>query len=60
MTRTSTRSVSLPPTRSKACSSSDAQHLGLGLQAHVADLVEEERAAVGQLELARAAGPPRR
>jgi hypothetical protein len=29
-----------------------AQHLGLRLQAHVADLVEEERAAVGQLELA--------
>ena len=29
-----------------------AQHLGLRLQAHVADLVEEERPAVGQLELA--------
>ena len=34
----------------------DAQHLGLGLEAHVADLVEEERAAVGELELA---APPR-
>ena len=31
-----------------------AQHLGLRLQAHVADLVEEDRAAVGQLELAAA------
>jgi hypothetical protein len=29
-----------------------AQHLGLRLQAHVADLVEEDRAAVGLLELA--------
>ena len=28
------------------------QHLGLGAQAHVADLVEEDRALVGQLELA--------
>ena len=28
-----------------------AQHLGLGLDAHVADLVQEQRAAVGQLEL---------
>ena len=33
-----------------------AQDLGLGLEAHVADLVEEERAAVGQLELALARG----
>ena len=30
-----------------------AQHLGLRREAHVADLVEEERAAVGLLELAR-------
>ena len=29
-----------------------AQHLGLRLQAHVADFVEEDRAAVGLLELA--------
>ena len=29
-----------------------AQHLGLGLRAHVADFVEEDRAAVGLLELA--------
>ena len=29
-----------------------AQHLGLRLQAHVADFVEEDRAAVGDLELA--------
>ena len=33
-----------------------AQHLRLHLQAHVADLVEEQRAAVGQLELAAAPG----
>src|SRR2546426_844976 len=31
------------------------EHLRLRLQAHVADLVEEERAAVGELELAAAA-----
>ena len=30
----------------------DAQHLGLRLQAHVADFVEEDRALVGLLELA--------
>jgi hypothetical protein len=29
-----------------------AQHLGLRLEAHVADLVEEDRAAVGGFELA--------
>ena len=34
----------------------DAQHLGLRLQAHVADLVEEDRAAVGDLELAAPIG----
>ena len=32
----------------------DAQHLGLALQAHVADLVEEQGGAVGQVELALA------
>ena len=32
------------------------QHLGLRLQAHVADLVEEDRAAVGHLELAAPIG----
>jgi hypothetical protein len=32
-----------------------AQHLGLGLRRHVADLVEEDRAAVRRLELADAA-----
>src|SRR5918999_780002 len=34
----------------------DAQHLGLRRCAHVADFVEEERAAVRLLELARAVG----
>ena len=33
-----------------------AQHLGLRLQAHVGDFVEEDRAAVRQLELAAAVG----
>src|SRR5205085_11924813 len=28
-----------------------AQHFGLRLQTHVADLIEEQRAAVGELEL---------
>ena len=32
------------------------QHLGLRLQAHVADFVEEQRAAVGELELPAAIG----
>ena len=34
----------------------DAQHLGLRLEAHVADLVEEDRPAVGDLELAAPVG----
>ena len=34
----------------------DAEQLGLGLQGQLADLVEEERAAVGQLEAADAPG----
>ena len=34
----------------------DAEQLGLGLQGQLADLVQEERAAVGQLEAADAPG----
>ncbi len=37
-----------------------AQQLGLLRERHVADLVEEERAAVGQLEAADAVGLARR
>ena len=37
-----------------------AEHLGLRDEVHVADLVEEERAAVGLLEEARASWPARR
>ena len=46
------RMDSWAPTGSKRCSSRDAQDFGLGPEAHVADFVEEERAAVGLLELA--------
>ena len=56
MTRTSTRMRLLAAHPLEGLLLQDAQHLGLGLEAHVADLVEEERAAVGQLELA---APPR-
>jgi hypothetical protein len=34
----------------------NAQHFGLGLDAHVADLVEKDRAAVGNLEFSAAVG----
>ena len=37
-----------------------AQQLDLHVERQVADLVEEQRAAVGQLEAARGAAPPRR
>ncbi len=42
----------VPPTASMRLLLEDAQHLGLGFQAHVADFVEKDRAAVGDLELA--------
>ena len=45
-----------PPTGLHHLLLQHAQHLGLRLQAHVADLVEEDRAAVRQLELAAAVG----
>ena len=53
-TRTSTRSGLLAADPLEGLLLQRAQHLGLGLEAHVADLVEEERAAVGELELAAA------
>ena len=53
MMRTSTEIGSLEPTRSKVISC-NAQQLGLHFPGDVADLVEEQGAAVGQLE---AAGP---
>ncbi len=42
----------VPPTRLHGLLLEDAQHLGLGFQAHVADFIEKDRAAVRDLELA--------
>ena len=50
MTRTSTLVGTDAPDRVKALFVERAQDLGLCLQAHVADFVEEERAAIGALE----------
>ena len=50
MTRTSTRIVRVPPSRSNSPLLQDAQELGLQLERQIADLVEEDRAAVGDLE----------
>ena len=44
--------VSLPPTRSNCLILQHAENLGLHQRRHVADLVEEQRAAVALLELA--------
>ncbi len=60
MMRTSTLSVSLPPTRSKRPLLEQAQELHLRAERDLADLVEEERAAVGLLEAAFAPRRPRR
>ena len=38
----------------------DPQQAGLGLERHVADLVQEEGPALGLLEAAGESGPPRR
>ena len=54
MMRTSTRSVRVPPRRSNSCSCSTRRILACVLGAHVADFVEEQRAAVGLLEPADA------
>ena len=48
------RSAALPPTRSKLALLQHAQHLGLRLGRHVADLVEEDRAAVAPPRTGRA------
>ena len=50
--RTSTSRVRLPPTRSKRALLQHAQELGLQLGLELADLVEEEGAAVGELDAA--------
>jgi len=50
-TRTSTVSVFPDPTRRNHALLQRAQHLGLGRKAHVADLVEKQRAAVGSSNL---------
>ena len=52
MTRTSVLSVAEPPTRWNSPSWMDAEELGLDRQGELADLVEEEGAAVGELEAA--------
>ena len=54
ITRTSTLHVLVAAHGRDAALLQGAQHLGLGGQAHVADLVQEERAAIGQLEFALA------
>jgi hypothetical protein len=46
MTRTSTVIEDLRSDRFEVLLLEDAQHLGLGLEAHVTDLVEEERCAI--------------
>ena len=54
MTRTSTlMRAARRPTRSNSCSCSTRSSLTWSRRGHVADLVQEERAAVGQLEAAR-------
>ena len=54
-TRTSTCSDCVPPTRSNCFSSSARRILACSAERQVADLVEEERAAMRQLEAARLA-----
>ena len=53
---------SLPPSRSNVPSCSEPQNLGLGPWSHVADFVQQQRAAVRLLELADppAVGPRKR
>ena len=50
MIRTSTWIVSVPPTRSNVPGLKHAEQLGLEGRGDVAGLVEQQRAAVGQLE----------
>jgi hypothetical protein len=40
-----------------SCSTRSTQHRGLRARVHVADLIEEQRAAIGELELAAALLP---
>ncbi len=47
--------TSLPPTRKNCPFLEHVQQLGLEPERHLADLVEQEGAPVGQLELARLA-----
>ena len=58
--RTSTRIVRVPPSALELALLQHAQDLRLGHRREVGDLVEEERAAVGQLEAALLARRPRR
>ena len=52
MTRTSTLTLAVPPTGSTTCSCSARSTLACVFDAHVGNLVEKQRAAIGQLELA--------
>ena len=54
------RRVRVPPTRSNSLLLQHAEQLRLRLERQLADLVEEERAAVGELEAARGAAGSRR
>ena len=58
--RTSTRRVRDDPRRSNSPAGDHAQQLGLLRRRHVRDFVEEQRAAVGQLEPSHAIGCARR
>jgi hypothetical protein len=60
MTRTSTEMDAVPPTRVNSRSSRHPEELDLGRLRDLADLVEEDRSPVGQLESGRACAPPRR
>ena len=51
--RTLTRSSSLPPTRVKVPSSRKRSSLACKRPAHIADFIEEDRAAVGLLHPAK-------
>ena len=59
-TRTVTWIASLAAHAVKLAFLQDAQQLGLRRRMQVADFVEEDRAAVGESRICRAARPPRR
>ena len=58
--RTSTGLSSLPPTRRMRAGLHEAEELRLQREVHLGDLVEEQRAAVGEFGRARPGSRPRR